>query len=118
MPFMPTNTAADSSVADAGNVYEKIKQGESKRVRLLPPLAGSDGRTVYRQDLHYRLKDPTAEDKDKTVAVGCGCHHGDGTCLLCDVFDVLKNSSEKAEKDLTVFPHSIGQPLATTCRLW
>ena len=107
MAFYKTNTATDSAVSERKNLFASVKQGETARIRVLPALT-EDGKTQHKQVLHYKMKDPNSEDGDRGITISCGKYHGDGTCLVCDVYDVLKGSDDPSEKNLTKFPDDIG----------
>lgn len=107
MVFVKTNTAVDNATTARDDEFVKVKKGESITIRKLPALEGSNGRTMYKQVLHFKLKDPNSDDGKRGIALGCGKYHGDGTCLICDVVDVFKNSDDPNEKKLTKYPDGI-----------
>lgn len=107
MPIYPTNAAVDNEAsASKGDVFVKVGKGESLRVRKLPAL-NKEGRTVYVQGLHFKLKDPESENGDKSYVHACDKYHGSGDCFMCKVAEVLARSSDPNEVKLTKFPDSI-----------
>jgi len=83
----------------AGNsMFLDVPKDGEIRVRLLPPMEGSNGNIWFLTENHFRLK---AEDGEKGIAVACRKRHADGDdCLLCDVAKFLENSDDAQERKL------------------
>lgn len=82
----------------AGNsMFIDVPKDNEVRVRLLPPMDGSNGSIWFLTENHFRLK---AEDGDKGIAIACNKRHGDGNCLLCDVAKFLEDSDDKQEQKI------------------
>lgn len=108
MAVFKTNTAVDNAVTAKDAMFLPVKQGNSVRARILPAM-NEKGRTIFRQDLHHNMKDPTSDDGERSIALGCTKYHGDlgEGCLVCDVGAVFKASEDPNEVKMTKFPDSI-----------
>ena len=106
MAFFKSSAAVDNAATSNNGDFVKIKQGASVRVRQLPPTT-ADLKTIYRQVVHFKLKDPNKDGDKNGMVIGCNHEYNNGECLVCKVGKLFSNSKDKAEKDLTQYPSSI-----------
>lgn len=94
------NVQANLSATKSKDVFIKVDENATMRVRFLP-TNHPEGILTYTTVSHFKLKEETEDGATKGMALACRQEHADDeSCYICDLIRALDRSGDKGHKKI------------------